>query len=211
MRRGKYRAEWLAAAGLAIALSIPFPCLAQKGPFHQPRQWHRTPAYQTQRPAPSPRQQPLHPRARGHAGDWLRRYKDLPPAEQEHELQRDPGFRRLSPERQQQLRQRLQHFSSLPPQQQLRMLNRMETWEHLTPEQKQRARQIFGQMRQLPPDRQRMVTTAVRDLRAMPPDQRDRVINSDRFKGMFSDQEREMMRGATRLPLAPAENGDAGP
>jgi len=91
------------------------------------------------------------------------------------------------------------------------MLNRMETWEHLTPEQKDQARQIFSQMRQLPPDRQRMVTTAVRDLRAMPPDQRERIINSDRFKGMFSDQEREMMRGATRLPLAPPENGETNP
>ena len=91
------------------------------------------------------------------------------------------------------------------------MLNRMETWEHLTPEQKQQARQIYSQMRQLPPDRQRMVTTAVRDLRAMPPDQREQVINSQRFKGMFSDQEREMMRGATRLPLAPAEGGENGP
>ena len=85
------------------------------------------------------------------------------------------------------------------------MLNRMETWEHLTPAQKQQARQIFGQMRQLPPDRQRMVGTAIHDLRAMPPDQRERVINSPRFRGMFSDQEREMMRGATRLPLAPPE------
>ena len=120
---------------------------------------------------------------RGHAGDWLRRYKDLPPAEQERALQNDPAFRRLPPARQQILRQRLQHFSSLPPQQQLRMLNRMETWEHLTPEQKQQARQIYGQMRQLPPDRQRMVTTAVRDLRAMPPDQREQVIDSPRFKG----------------------------
>jgi hypothetical protein len=56
-----------------------------------------------------------------------------------------------------------------------------------------------------------MVITAVRDLRAMPPDQRETVINSDRFKGMFSDREREMMRGATRLPLSPAEGGDNGP
>jgi len=89
------------------------------------------------------------------------------------------------------------------------MLNRMETWEHLTPEQKQQARQIFGQMRALPPDRQRMVNTAVRDLRAMPPAQRENVINSPRFRSMFSDQERDMMRGITRLPLAPAENGEA--
>lgn len=86
------------------------------------------------------------------------------------------------------------------------MLNRMETWEHLTPAQKQQARQVFGQIKQLPPDRQRAVTTAIHDLRPMSPEQRERVINSDRFKGMFSDQERNMMRGATQLPLAPAED-----
>jgi hypothetical protein len=56
-----------------------------------------------------------------------------------------------------------------------------------------------------------MVTTAVRELRSLPPDQRERIINSDRFKGTFTDQEREMMRGATRLPLAPAEGGGTGP
>lgn len=88
------------------------------------------------------------------------------------------------------------------------MLNRMETWEHLTPDQKQQARQTFGQMQQLPPDRRRMVGTAVRDLRAMPPAQREQVINSERFKGMFSPQERDIMRGATRLPLAPPEGGE---
>lgn len=109
------------------------------------------------------------------------------------------------------LRQRLEHFSSLPPQQQLRVLNRMETWEHLTPEQKQQARDLYGQFKQLPPDRQRMVKTAVEDLSAMPADQREQVINSDRFKGMFSDHERELMRGAARLPLAPASPGEASP
>jgi len=36
------------------------------------------------------------------------------------------------------------------------------------------------------------------------------VIDSERFKGVFSVQEREMMRGATRLPLAPAED-ESGP
>ena len=62
-------------------------------------------------------------------------------------------------------------------------------------------------MQQLPPDRRRMVTTAVRDLRAMPPEQREQIIDSNRFKGMFSPQERDIMRGASRLPLAPPENG----
>jgi hypothetical protein len=209
MTRGDYRTGWLAVAGLAIAMTTPLPCLAHRVPaFHVPQARRVAAAPPAQRQQPPRQPQQARPAQRGHAGDWLRHYKDLPPAEQERELQNDPAFRRLTPERQQQLRQRLQHFSNLPPQQQLRMLNRMDTWEHLTPQQKQEARQIYGQMRQLPPDRQRMVTTAVRNLRGMPPDQQEKVINSDRFKGMFSDQEREMMRGATRLPLAPAEGAE---
>jgi hypothetical protein len=34
------------------------------------------------------------------------------------------------------------------------------------------------------------------------------VIDSDRFKGMFSDQERDIIRGAARLPLAAPGNGE---
>lgn len=221
MRQAKYRVNWLAAAGLVTAFATPLPCLAHIGAFHplQPRYAAQTPAPPQAHAAPAPppqhqtsnRQPQVSQQPRAHAGDWLRRYKDLPPDEQERALENDPAFRRLTPEKQQRLRQRLQHFSNLPPQEQLQMLNRMETWEHLTPEQKQEARQIFGQMRQIPPDRQRMVTTAVRDLRAMPPDQRETVINSERFKGMFSEQERTMMREAARLPLAPPEGAENGP
>ncbi|HXJ88550.1 MAG TPA: DUF3106 domain-containing protein [Candidatus Binatia bacterium] len=171
---------------------------------------HPVPAPQQHmsRPPATPAQGRALPKPQGHVGDWLRRYKDLPPDEQEQALKNDPAFLKLPPARQQILRQRLQHFSSLPPQRQLRILNRMETWEHLTPEQKQEAWQVFGQMRQLPPDRRRMVHTAIDDLRMMPPDQRENVISSDRFKGMFSDQERQLMRDATRLPLAPPDSGD---
>ncbi len=208
MRQVKQITGWLAA--IALAAILPLPCLAQKGNFHPPQQSHSRPSFQAQHPQAN-RQAQVRQQRRGHAGDWLRRYKDLPPADQERALQNDPGFRRLSPDQQQRLRQRLQHFSNLPPQQQLRMLNRMETWEHLTPDQKQQARQTFAQMRQLPPDRQRMVRTAVRDLAAMPPDQRERVIDSERFRGIFSDQERDIIRGAARLPLAPAENGESAP
>jgi len=190
--KGKSIQERLAATFLAM-VALASPCLAQKN---------------APRPAPATRAQltnPNRPRQQGHAGDWLRRYKDLPPEEQERELQNDPAFRRLPAARQQILRQRLQHFSSLPPEKQLQMLNRMETWEHLTPEQKQQARQVFSQFRQLPPERRRLVRKAVEDLRTMPPGQREQIIDSDRFKGMFSDREREMIRGASRLPLAPAE------
>ncbi len=178
-----------------------YPCLAQHNYSSrsvQPRPVQQHQGMPNQNRAPNRQPQ-------GHAGDWLRHYQNVPPNERERALQNDPGFRRLSPEHQQQLRQRLQHFSSLPPQQQQRMLNRMETWEHLTPEQKQQARQVHGQLQQLPPDRRRMVTTAVRDLSAMPPGQREQIIDSNRFRGMFSPQERDIMRGASRLPLAPPD------
>jgi hypothetical protein len=51
-----------------------------------------------------------------------------------------------------------------------------------------------------------MVTTAVRDLSRVPPAERQQIIDSNRFKGMFTPQEREIMRGASRLPLAAPEN-----
>ncbi len=51
-----------------------------------------------------------------------------------------------------------------------------------------------------------MVGTAIRDLRAMPPEQRQEVIESERFKSMFSPQERDLLTNASRLPLAPAES-----
>jgi len=209
MRGGAQIGTGLLGLVIASALSLSYPCLAQQRPLTRVQQKHPAPVYKPATPAAPREQERQQPRA--HAGDWLRRYKDVPPADQEQALQNDPQFRRLSPERQQQLRQRLQRFSTLPPQQQLRVLNRMETWEHLTREQKLQAREIFGQMQQLPAPRRRLVHTAIDDLRAMPPEQRDRVINSDRFKSQFSDQERDIMREATRLPLAPADEGDRGP
>jgi hypothetical protein len=210
--REKSIMAWLGAACVAVMMGISVPGLAQRSSFHPAPQSHpasHPPAQAHPQQAHPPQSHPAaRPRQTGHAGDWLRRYKDLPPAEQQRALHNDPGFQRLPPAQQQQLQQRLNHFSNLPPQQQLRMLNRMETWEHLTPEQKQQARQVFSQIKQLPPDRQRAVNTAIHDLRPMSPEQRERVINSERFKGMFSDQEREMMRGASQLPLAPAEGGE---
>ena len=201
MKAGKYIAGYLAGAAVAAALAFPCVSLAAQRPAQQAG------------PPPRPEISRPHdePPARGHAGDWLRRYKDLPPEEQEHALQNDPAFRRLPPAQQQRLRQRLQRFSSLPPEEQLRVLNRMETWEHLTRDQKQQARQIFAEMRELPPARRDQVRQAIRELRAMPPDQREHEIDSDQYRNRFTDHERDMIRGITRLPLAPPEGGPPGP
>ncbi len=202
------------AGGLA-ALLLLTPSFAQS-PYapHQPPspdgQWHH---FQKEgQPNPSrpngarpPQNQP------GHAGNWLRRYKDLPPAQQRRALENDPQFRRLPQQQQARLRNRLQHFSSLPPQQQERVLNRMETWEHLTPDQKQRARQVFQQFKQLPPDRRQAVNRAIREMRNLSPEQRDRLINSEQYRDSFSLQERAILSGAAHLPLAAGDGLQAGP
>ena len=176
---------------------------------HADGQWHY---FQKDRPSPS---SPYQARPRqnqpGHAGNWLRRYKDLPPAQQRRALENDPQFRRLPPQQQARLRNRLQHFSSLPPQQQERVLNRMETWEHLTPYQKQQARQLFQQFKQLPPDRRQALNRAIRSMRGLTPEQRDQLINSDQYKRAFTPQERALLSGASRLPLAPGDGLNAQP
>jgi hypothetical protein len=105
----------------------------------------------------------------------------------------------------------LDRFNSRPPEEQQRILNRMETWEHLTPEQKNQARQLHDQMQSLPPNRQQAVRNAVGALRAMPPDARQRAINSDDYKARFSPQERSILDGATKLPLAPSAPNGAPP
>ncbi|MFY9646818.1 MAG: DUF3106 domain-containing protein [Terriglobales bacterium] len=147
----------------------------------------------------------------GHSGNWLRRYKDLPPAQQRRALENDPQFRKLPPPQQARLQQRLQHFSSLPRDQQERMLNRMETWEHLTSDQKQRARQLFQQFKLLPADRRQTVNEAIRGMRDLTPAQRDQLINSEQYRNDFSLQERVLLEGAAHLPLAPGDGLQTAP
>jgi hypothetical protein len=188
-------------AVLALLLPSFAPTLYASAEPQADGQWHHF--QKDTRPSPSgpyvghpPQNQP------GHAGNWLRRYKDLPPAQQRSALENDPQFRRLPPQRQAQLQKKLQHFSSLPPEQQERVLNRMETWEHLTHDQKERARQLFQQVKQLPPDRRQAVNRAIRGMRNLTPDQRDQLINSDQYRDSFSLQERVILSGAAHLPLA---------
>jgi hypothetical protein len=194
----KFRGErlttgWLVAAALVVAFASVSPALALR-PFGQ-----RQAPLRVQRQAPGPRGQ------QGHAGQWLRRYKDMSPEQQRRALEADPQFRRLPPGRQEALRQRLQHFSSRPPAEQQRILNRMETWEHLTPAQKDQARQVYSQMKNLPPQRRQAVQNAIQALRGMPPEARQREIESERFRSQFSPEERSILGGASRLPLAPPE------
>ncbi len=149
--------------------------------------------------------------AQNHLGDWLRRYKDLPQDQQRQALESDTDFQKLPPHRQAQLLLQQQRFLSLPVKQQERTLNRMETWEHLTPDQKRQRNQLNQEIRQLPLERRQMLKRAVRRMRTLTPEQREQLLDSDEFRSKFSDHERDLLGAASRLPLAPAEGGQATP
>jgi Protein of unknown function (DUF3106) len=138
-----------------------------------------------------------------HRGDWLRKYGNLPPAEQEQQLRQDPGFRNLSPDKQNKLLERLRNFNSQPPEKKAQILDRMETFEHMTPEQQASARNLFQQYHNLPEDQRNKVSQAYRRLRGMPPDARNQLLNSDEFRNNFTDEQRELLRGMTDLNIGP--------
>ncbi len=184
-----------------LAAILLAPSFAQADP-QADGQWHH---FQKEPNSSGPSQGRPPQNQPGHAGNWLRRYKDLPSAQQRRALENDSQFRKLPPQRQARLQKRLQHFSSLPPEQQERVLNRMETWEHLTQDQKQRARQLFQQFKQLPPERRQAVNRAIREMRGLTPGQRDQLINSPHYSRVFSVQERVLLEGAAHLPLAAGE------
>lgn len=142
-----------------------------------------------------------------HAGDWLRKYQNLPPEQQEQALANDPEFQKLPAERQERLRQALRRFNSKSPEERQRMLERMETFEHLTPEQQQRARAMFARFRSLPEDRRQMVRRALRNLREMEPQQRSQVLASEKFRGLFSADELDVLKGMSEIaPPRPPQN-----
>ena len=140
-------------------------------------------------------------------GDWLQAHKDLPADQQLKLLESEPAFKKLPAEKQNALRERLQKFNSLPPEKRTQALQRMEFLSKLTPQQRQQLREANTQLQSLPPERQVAVHKAVRHLRQMPPPERQQVIQSDRFKSTFSDQEQKLI--SELADLSPAEGGSA--
>lgn len=147
-----------------------------------------------------------HPAQKGgrKMGDWLQAHKDLPLDQQIKILESEPGFKRLPADRQAALRERLKKFNSLPPDKRDQALQRMEFLSKLTPQQRQQLRSANEQLKGLPPERQVAVHTALRHLRKMPPAERQQVIQSDRFRSTFSDQEQKLISQLAEMSPAAA-------
>jgi hypothetical protein len=164
------------------------------------------PAMNAQRPGPGPRPN------QEHLGQWMDRHSNLSLPEQQRALEKEPGFRDLPAQTQQAMRNRLTELNNMTPEQRRRKLERTEAMERLTPSQREQFRGAMQQYGGLPEDRRRMVARAFRDLREMPPPQRQAILNSDRLRGQFSEQERSTLSGLLAVePYLPVQRPNEGP
>jgi Protein of unknown function (DUF3106) len=201
----------LAFAGMLLASAATI-VLAQSAYAHRGGSPLRAPVSQV-RPAPGPGPSPAAPKNnQEHLAQWMDRHSNLPPAEQQRALENEPGFRDLPPTTQQRMRDRLTQLNNMSPEQRRRILDRTEAMERLTPPQRQQVRGAMQQLGGLPEDRRRLVARAFRDLREMPQPQRQAIINSDRFRGQFSDQERNTLSSLLAVePYLPVQRPNDGP
>jgi hypothetical protein len=147
-----------------------------------------------------------------HLAQWMDRHSSLPLAAQQRALESEPGFRDLPSQTQQRMRDRLTQLNNMTPEQRQRILEHAEQMEHLTPPQRQQVRGALDQYRGLPEDRRRLVARAFRDLREMPQPQRQALMNQDRFRAQFSDQERNTISDLLAVePYLPVRHPNDGP
>ena len=154
-----------------------------------------------------------HPgRNQEHLPQWMDRHRNLTPQEQQKALESEPGFRDLPSETQQRLRDRLTQLNNMPPEQRQRVLEHNEAIANMSMSQRQQFRGAMQQFGSLPQDRRRLVARAFRDLREMPEPQRQAMMNSDRFRGQFSDQERSTLNNLLAVePYIPVQKGNDSP
>jgi len=135
----------------------------------------------------------------GHLQSWLEQHRNLPLQDQERLLRNDPAFNRQSAGEQQREMQQLHSVDQMPEQQRERRLARNEMLERLNPQERMNLNQASRSFATLPPDRRQMVKRAFQDLRSVPLDQRQTVLNSARYQGQFSPQERDILSNFLRV------------
>jgi hypothetical protein len=207
-----YLRRFVRSALAALLLSAATAMVAaQPASVHRVGQAGR-PAASAPRPAPGPKPGGAPKQNQEHLGQWMDRHSSLPLAEQQRALEKEPGFRDLPQQTQQRMRDRITQLNNMTPEQRRRTLEHAEAMEHLSPPQRQQVRGALEQYRGLPEDRRRLVARAFRDLREMPQPQRQAIFNSDRFRGQFSDQERNTLSGLLAVePYLPVQRPNDGP
>ena len=214
---------------LFLCCSVAVPVIAQKQNLQHPASHaqvapvQRAPAPVERRSPPAlpasgaavaeasplrPAQRNLPPGARTGRGvplaQWMNQHSQLSPPEQQHALEREPGFHDLPQPTQDRMRQRLNQLDSMPPAQRQKLLARNEAMEHLAPDQRLQVRSAMQQLGALPIEQRRTVARTFRQLRDLPPDQRAAALNSEQYRGQFTDTQRSTLDNLLRIePMLP--------
>jgi hypothetical protein len=99
----------------------------------------------------------------------------------------------------------LHQVNQMPEEQRQRRLARAEMIEHLTPQERMQINISARRWASLPPVRQALMKGAFQDLRAVPLDQRQIMLNSGRYQGVFTREERGILTDLLRVePYEPA-------
>jgi phage-related protein len=134
-----------------------------------------------------------------HLGAWLDEHRNLPAPEQERVLRGDPSFMRLPPIEQQRLVEQLHKVNEMSEDQRQRRLARNDMLERLSPQERMQVDNSRRRWATLPPERQALMKNAFHDLRAVPLDQRRTVLNSSRYQGAFTPEERGILADFLRV------------
>jgi hypothetical protein len=124
----------------------------------------------------------------------MQNHSSLSLAEQQRELQNQPGFRELPPQTQRNQLNTLARLYYMNPQQRSRILDRTEALERLAPPQRQQWRDAVQRLNMLPPPRKHMMAGAIIELRELPPEQREEVLESPAYRAQFGTDERQTLR-----------------
>jgi hypothetical protein len=132
-------------------------------------------------------------------GEWFNQHHSLPVQEQERMLRSDPAFRRLSPGDQDRVVRQLNQVNQLTEEQRQRRLARAEMLERLSPQEHTQITFSAHRWATLPVERQTLMKNAFRDLRSVPIEQRRMVLDSNRYQGIFSPEERGILGDMLRI------------
>ena len=118
--------------------------------------------------------------------------------------ERQRALDRLPPERRVRVQERLDRLNAMPPQARERLREQYDEFQKLPPERQETVRRAFRDLNQLPEDRRPALRREIVRLRNMPAERRAFRMESERFRSLYSESERQLIRDLSEA-VAPVD------
>lgn len=113
--------------------------------------------------------------------------------------QREKTLAKLPPERAEKLRKQLDEYSKMTPQQQAAAREQLAAFRNLPPQRQEEMRKAFSNFSRQPVERQQVIREELDQLRGLPEADRQARLNSPEFQGLFTNNERKIIRDMSGL------------